>query len=153
MFDFLFSDDINDKKAKDTSKNTKANKHNVEFSEDIASNNTSANIFSAPVSTYSNNGVQINEVNSAIEIQYNGLLASNDKNQLIAVVGYGNNLSWEDVEQYPLTKRSFNNSFNAVIPVRRSGNINIAFKDDAGNWDNNSGLNYTFNNYFYKGNH
>ena len=37
-----------------------------------------------------------------------------------------------------------NGKFELDIPITESGNLNVAFRDDSGNWDNNDGQNYIF---------
>ena len=101
--------------------------------------------------SYTDNGVDIQQVQKAIRIMYTGILVSKDANRIEVLVGYGNNLKWEDVQSFTLIKID-DQTFEAIIPVYRAGNINVAFKDDADNWDNNEGMNYTFeNNYFESG--
>lgn len=103
--------------------------------------------------SYTDNGIRVTEATYPImKITYDGLLARSGAQEISAVVGYGNNLSWEDVATYTLQKVDYQ-SFEASIPVKRSGNLNVVFKDSAGNWDNNSGMNYSFTNHFYQGSH
>jgi hypothetical protein len=34
--------------------------------------------------------------------------------------------------------------FETTVPVIKPDTLNVAFKDCANNWDNNSGMNYSF---------
>ncbi|NJD02351.1 MAG: carbohydrate-binding protein, partial [Ruminiclostridium sp.] len=34
--------------------------------------------------------------------------------------------------------------FETTIPVMKADTLNVAFKDCANHWDNNSGMNYSF---------
>ena len=103
--------------------------------------------------SYTDSGIRVTEAAYPImKITYEGLLANSGAQEVYAVVGYGNNLKWEDIETFTMQKVG-SQVFEASIPVKRSGNINIVFKDCAENWDNNSGMNYSFNNHFYQGSH
>jgi len=93
---------------------------------------------------YISNGVSISPaiptVGEKIKIMYDGILSKNGATHLYAHVGYGQN--WDNLYDYELTKSS--TGFEVSIPVLDADTINICFKDCAGNWDNNSGKNYTF---------
>jgi len=105
-----------------------------------------------PYNSYSDQGIFVQASDNPIRIVYSGLLARSGAEHIYAAVGYGDNRSWEDVE-YIRMEKTGDRTFELSLPVRRDGSINIAFKDCAGNWDNNSGLNYTFNNHFNQGSH
>ncbi|HCT64192.1 MAG TPA: carbohydrate-binding protein [Lachnospiraceae bacterium] len=97
-----------------------------------------------PQSSYSSNGVSASELTgNSIKLTYNGLLPQSGASQVYAFVGYGSNYNWESVENYPMDK-TMGTTFETNIPVKKTGNLNICFKDSANNWDNNSGMNYTF---------
>jgi len=98
-----------------------------------------------PYNTYSANGINIEVTPTRITLFYNGILAKDGAKEVIAVVGHGDNSRWEDVKEYPMWYAG-NQTFVLYIPPDKGKSINIAFKDSAGNWDNNSGRNYTFNN-------
>lgn len=96
--------------------------------------------------TYSHAGVSFDKLSeSEARISYSGLLSRSGADRVIGVYGYGSNQNWEDVSEVVLT-RDAAGVFTATIPITRGKNINFAFKDPAENWDNNSGLNYTFVN-------
>lgn len=103
-----------------------------------------------PYNSYRENGVEMQGEQKTVRIMYNGILAKNGADSIYAVVGYGNNLKWEHVDYYPLHRVNAD-SFELLLPVTRGENINIAFKDSANNWDNNSGMNYTFSNNYNEG--
>lgn len=92
---------------------------------------------------YSDNGVTANRNNDSIEIIYRGLLAKSGAQDVYAVIGYGDNENWKQVKYYPM-KNIGQQTFSLVVPVESSDNINVAFKDGADHWDNNSGKNYCF---------
>lgn len=100
--------------------------------------------FMTSQSSYSNNGVTATETTANnVKLTYNGLLAKSGASQVYAAIGYGSNNNWENVEHYPMNK-TMTNTFEANIPIKKTGNLNVCFKDSANNWDNNSGMNYTF---------
>ena len=102
--------------------------------------------------SYSDNGVDIQEVQKAMRIVYTGILVSKDANRIEAITGYGNNLKWEDIRSFTLSKVD-DQTFEVLIPIYRAGNINVAFKDAADHWDNNAGMNYTFENNYFENSH
>ena len=93
---------------------------------------------------YIHNGVAISpavpSAGESVKIMYDGLLAKSGANDVFAHVGFGS--KWEKVSDYRMNKTS--TGFETTIPVLNSTTLNIAFKDCANNWDNNSGRNYVF---------
>lgn len=124
---------------------------NEEFSLDMTSEPYGNDMNSAN-NSYSGHGVELQDARNTLRLVYSGILAKNGAEEIEAVVGYGNNLHWEDVNNYPMHNLN-NGKFELMLPVIRAGNINIAFKDSQGNWDNNSGMNYSFTNLIYEGSH
>lgn len=120
---------------------------NEEFSGNLAENDFESPFYREDDS-YSQNGVHMENAQNTFKLVYDGILAQNGSEEIYAVVGYGNNLKWEDVEEHKMTK-SDDNKFELMFTVKRPGNINIAFKDNAENWDNNSGHNYNFENHVF----
>lgn len=150
VFDFFFRTANTDRN--ENGKPQDDNRYDVEFSADMY--DKVFDVSSIPAyNSYTDNGIRVTEATYPImKITYEGLLAKNGAQEISAVVGYGNNLKWEDVETFTMQKVN-NQAFETSIPVKRSGNINVVFKDSGGNWDNNSGMNYSFDNHFYKGSH
>ncbi len=130
---------------------TKYQPFNEEFSIDMTTE-PYGNDMSSANNSYSNNGVKLSDARNTLRLVYSGILAKSGAEEIYAVVGYGNNLNWEDTVNYPMYK-IVDGKFELMLPVTRTGNINIAFKDSNDNWDNNSGLNYSFTNYIYEGSH
>ncbi|MBP2644078.1 MAG: hypothetical protein H6Q67_1965 [Firmicutes bacterium] len=93
---------------------------------------------------YQQNGVMVQpatpKASGNAKIVYSGLLAKGGAHGLYAHVGFDRN--WEHTHDYKMTKGS--NTFEADIPMHDADTLNIAFKDCADNWDNNSGKNYSF---------
>ncbi|GAE89188.1 carbohydrate-binding protein [Acetivibrio straminisolvens] len=155
FFDFLFNTPNDFKSDNNTepaqSKTKKYQPLNEEFSLDMTTEPYGNNMYEAN-NSYANNGVEIQDARNVFRLVYSGILAKNNTDKLYAVIGYGNNLAWEDTESYSMQKIG-HQKFELLFPVKRAGNINIAFKDDSDNWDNNSGMNYCFKNYVYEGSH
>lgn len=88
-------------------------------------------------------GVSFLTLGDRVKLTYNGLLAKSGAQQVYAVVGFGDNQSWNDIRTYPMNNTN-QNMFELSIPVEENQRVNVAFKDNAENWDNNSGKNYSF---------
>lgn len=118
-----------------------------EFSKDLVADELETPVYEEN-NCYFQNGVCMKNAQNTFKLIYDGILVKNGSNEVQAIVGYGNNLNWEDVGEYKMSKTK-DNKFELMLTVKRPGNINIAFKDNAENWDNNSGHNYNFENYVY----
>lgn len=157
FFDFLFNTNTNIRPQNNSTieptvnRTSKFQPFNEEFSLDLTTEPYGNDMLKAN-NSYSNSGVEIQDANNTLRLLYNGILAKSGANEIYAVIGYGNNLAWEDIEYYPMYKTG-HQKFEVMLPINRTGNINIAFKDPANNWDNNSGLNYSFTNHVYEGSH
>jgi hypothetical protein len=117
-----------------------------EYSSDITTdlNDTSSD------DSYSEYGVHLEDTTNTFRLQYDGILAKSGAQDIYSVVGYGNNHEWDNIEFYKMHKAD-NQTFETLLPINKSGNINIAFKDGADHWDNNSGTNYCFHDFFNEG--
>ncbi|MDP4093388.1 MAG: carbohydrate-binding protein [Bacillota bacterium] len=73
-------------------------------------------------------------------IAYKGLLYNSGAHSVYMHVGYGE--AWDNTGDIKM--RRTNEGFEADIHVTDGKPLNIAFKDCANNWDNNSGWNYHF---------
>ena len=113
---------------------------NEEFSTDFPFEFRNQDIIS-----YSKNGVELHNLPEMLKLNYNGLLAKSGAQEIYAVVGYGSNSNWDDVGYFPMQKTAQQN-FEMLTFRKKQDELNIAFKDGAGNWDNNSGKNYVFYN-------
>lgn len=113
---------------------------------EVASDMMGSNIHQFGTQSYSNAGVSFHKISDReAKINYTGLLQQSGANNLTGVYGYGSNQNWENVSSVTFTKDTGGN-FSATVPIQNGKNVNFAFKDAAENWDNNSGLNYTFVN-------
>lgn len=77
-----------------------------------------------------------------VTVLYYGLLAENGAEDIYLHTGYGTNDSWYDEYDFKMgkTTRGFEKTFDVNDPSR----LNFCFKDGIGNWDNNSGHNWSF---------
>lgn len=93
--------------------------------------------------SYSFQGVSLRGGEDAFRLTYNGILARDGAQDVFAVVGTGSNNSWQDVKYYPMQPTG-RQTFETTLPVNNTGSLNVAFKDGADHWDNNSGRNYVY---------
>lgn len=119
------------------------------FSEEFAQE-SATDLYENSFVSYSDQGVQLHEEMYTLRLNYKGTLAQNGAQQIFAIIGYGNNLKWEDMDEFPMHNMG-GNVFELLFTVKRSGNINIAFRDVAGTRDDNGGMNYVYNDQSYKG--
>ena len=75
-----------------------------------------------------------------VKVIYDGLLSKSGATDVLVRVGFGSR--WENLYDYRMSRTD--TGFETTIPIASSDTMNIAFKDCANNWDNNSGKNYTF---------
>lgn len=98
----------------------------------------------AKAQPYSENGVTVSKstiyVGDEILLKYSGLLVQNGAQTLYAHVGYGE--EWEEKSFIPMTREG--EDYVCPINVLLPGTLNVCFKDNADNWDNNSNTNYIF---------
>jgi len=122
-------------------KKSSSNTFKEEYSEDL----TNSDVSKYGIQSYSKSGVAFEKLSETqAQIVYSGLLAKCGAQEIHGVYGYGSNQNWEGVSTVQLTKEG--DVFRGIIPLEQGKNVNIAFKDSAENWDNNSGMNYTFVN-------
>jgi hypothetical protein len=76
----------------------------------------------------------------SVSIKYQGLLRNAGAQSVILHYGFD---SWNGVKEVPMEKTE-NNLFRANITAQGHSEINFCFKDNANNWDNNNGLNWSF---------
>lgn len=138
IFDNLLEVDAKKNKSTKRSQNQSAKKTTEKFKEEFSE---SLNFFDNQ--QFKENGVSLTKVtDNTAALKYDGLLAKCGADDVYTVVGYGSNSNWENIQTIRMNR--FENTFHADIPVMSGMNINVCFKDSADNWDNNSGMNYTF---------
>jgi len=93
---------------------------------------------------FEDNGLAITpadpRAHDSVKVIYNGLLVKSGAGAVWAHVGFDGD--WNHVNDYKMEKTD--HGFTADIPMQYADTLNIAFKDCASNWDNNSGNNYSF---------
>lgn len=77
-----------------------------------------------------------------VRIKYKGLLANAGANKIYLHVGFGSG-AWDSIEDIPMRKTR-DGAWSARIQVSQPSSLNFCFRDDAENWDNNSGRNWTY---------
>lgn len=78
---------------------------------------------------------------STVKISYTGELFQNNTEQVFIHYGYGNN--WENLSEIEMNKTNL--GFQAEIELDNNNEeINLCFRNETNQWDNNEGQNYTF---------
>ena len=79
-----------------------------------------------------------------VTVKYTGMLAKAGADQLTLRMGYGHN-EWDGINDIPMSKVE-DGVFetNVEIPVEQCSRLHFCFVDSAGNWDNNSGRNWSY---------
>lgn len=80
-------------------------------------------------------------VGDQVTITYKGWLAENGAENVYAHLGYGE--AWEELSDVKMKKEK-NGEFKAKLKLKTAGELNMCFKDDWNNWDNNNSSNYSF---------
>ena len=78
--------------------------------------------------------------NTEIKITYAGYLFQNKSNEVTIHLGYGDN--WENAQDIVMEKTEL--GYQASVNVIEDSKLNFCFKNENGEWDNNSGQNYQF---------
>lgn len=77
-----------------------------------------------------------------ITILYNGILAKSGAQEIYLHAGYGRADNWEDVTEERMSRTGW--GFVKTMEVKNYDQLNFCFRDNAYNWDNNNGLNWSF---------
>lgn len=92
--------------------------------------------------TYLHNGLSFSKktlaAGSKVEVYYNGLLKIHGAEQVNLHVGYGE--LWDDATYIPMVL--IDDRFCTMLELKKAGLVQLAFVDNAGNWDNNTADNY-----------
>ncbi|HHV62703.1 MAG TPA: carbohydrate-binding protein [Firmicutes bacterium] len=80
-----------------------------------------------------------------VTIKYDGLLARAGADAVYLHAGFGPSNNWTNVRDIPMSK-TIDDMWTAVIPVdiEESSRLNFCFRDNAYNWDNNNGKNWSY---------
>lgn len=95
--------------------------------------------FSAPIQ-----GVQVKPLTQdgqQIVIRYNGLLRDQGARQVWLHGGSGESNAWEETKDYLMERTG--EGWEQTIDLKDK-QLNFCFRDDARNWDNNNGVNWTY---------
>lgn len=76
-----------------------------------------------------------------ITVQYQGMLARSGAEQVYLHMGYGPAERWQFISDIPMEK--VGNTWEAKFEITDDSRLNFCFKDNAGNWDNNNGRNWS----------
>lgn len=79
---------------------------------------------------------------SEVTVLYHGLLRNDGADQVWLRTGYGDSRNWQDVSDHRMEYTDY--GFVKTFKVENSSRLNFCFKDSANNWDNNNGLNWSF---------
>lgn len=77
-----------------------------------------------------------------LKIKYKGVLADAPAGKIFLHAGFGSN-GWEKVQDIPMRKTR-DGGWSATIQVDEPSNFNFCFRDEAENWDNNQGRNWSY---------
>ncbi|AZR72245.1 carbohydrate-binding protein [Anoxybacter fermentans] len=77
-----------------------------------------------------------------VDIEYDGLLAKAGAQEIYLHAGFGRNDSWTNVMDIKMTRQG--NRFVTRLAIEDETRFNFCFRDNAGNWDNNNGRNWSF---------
>jgi hypothetical protein len=94
---------------------------------------------------YSSSGVSGNladlSPHETFKITYNGLLARNGATEVYARIGFSGD--WDHARDFQMSRTG--QGFETLIKLPQGTfTLNVCFRDSAGNWDNNSGANYSY---------
>lgn len=78
-----------------------------------------------------------------VQVWYGGLLAKSGADSIILHYGIGPG-SWQNVHDVQMAKVSQGVYTCVVRAAEGGGRFEFCFRDNAGNWDNNSGKNWSF---------
>lgn len=81
-------------------------------------------------------------VGEHVNIVYNGLLAQSGAQEVYLRMGFGDSYDWHNVNELKMlhTGRGWEQTMQIKDPSR----LNFCFRDNAFNWDNNNGLNWSY---------
>lgn len=77
-----------------------------------------------------------------LKVEYRGLLAQSGAEAVYLHYGFGPG-DWRSVNDIPM-ERSSDGAWAAVIQAGEKGRFSFCFRDNANNWDNNSGRNWSY---------
>lgn len=79
--------------------------------------------------------------NATVKISYTGVFFQNDCDKVFVHYGFGN--SWDNLGEIEMSETEL--GFQAEIFLSSSEPLNLCFRNDKDDWDNNNSNNYSFN--------
>lgn len=79
--------------------------------------------------------------NTTVKISYTGVFFQRNSDKVFIHYGFGN--SWDNLNEVEMKKTEL--GFQAEILLTSSEPLNLCFKNDNNEWDNNNSNNYSFN--------
>lgn len=77
-----------------------------------------------------------------INIVYEGLLFTSGAQEVYVRLGFGNHDNWHDMKEIKMLRTG--RGWEQTLQVNDPSRINFCFKDNAENWDNNYGHNWSY---------
>ena len=77
-----------------------------------------------------------------ITVLYYGLLANSGADQLYIRVGYGDARDWHNIQDLKMSRTGW--GWVKTLEMTDDSRFNFCFRDSVYNWDNNSGMNWSF---------
>jgi len=77
-----------------------------------------------------------------VKIKYKGLLAESGASKVFLHAGYGSR-EWQKIVDLPM-KKTRDGGWSVALQVEEPSSFNFCFRDDALNWDNNQGRNWSY---------
>ncbi len=77
-----------------------------------------------------------------ITVLYNGLLSQSGADQVYLHVGYGGARQWQSVSDMRMSRTGW--GWVKTLEMPDDSRFNFCFKDSANNWDNNNGVNWSY---------
>ena len=78
--------------------------------------------------------------NSVVRISYTGYLFQDDSEKVFIHYGFGN--EWNNLQDVEMKKTEL--GFQAEIKLENADSLNLVFRNENDNWDNNFGQNFSF---------
>ncbi len=80
-----------------------------------------------------------------VKIRYQGLLANSGSEEIYLHMGFGDSNKWQQVQDIEMSKGK-DGTWEATIELLEdeTPTLNMCFRDNAFNWDNNSGANWIY---------
>ena len=77
-----------------------------------------------------------------ITVLYYGLLARSGAEQVYLHAGYGESRDWRNVSDMKMSRTGW--GWVKTLEIPDDSRFNFCFRDNGNNWDNNNGLNWSF---------